>query len=174
MSTYRLLVTGSRDWDRPDIIRAAMIEVQETAAAGRLVVVHGMCDPHHPVTHTKIPWAAAMRLDLHQQHHLLGADWLSDVIACELGWDMEPHPADWKRYNKAAGFRRNADMVNRGADECHAYLGPCVKPGCPNPQPHPSHGGYHCAGLAEKAGIQTRRFMAPLLTVTAAPQEEAR
>jgi hypothetical protein len=170
---YRLLVTGSREWDRPDIIRAGMLEVQETAVA-RLVVVHGMCDPRHPDTRTKIPWAAAMRLGLQQQRQLLGADWLADVVACELGWDMEPHAADWKRYKKAAGFRRNADMVKLGAGECHAYLGPCVKPGCADPQPHASHGGAHCAGLAEKAGIKTRTFMASSLPVTAAPQEETR
>lgn len=173
MSDYRLLVTGSRNWDRPDIIRAAMLEVQETAAA-RLVVVHGMCDPHHPVTRVKVPWAVALRLEPRLRVSLLGADWLADVIAAEVGWETEPHAADWKRYNKAAGFRRNADMVKLGAGECHAYLGSCVKPGCPEPQPHASHGGSHCAGLAEKAGIKTRRFMAPSLPVTAAPQEETR
>jgi hypothetical protein len=65
-------------------------------------------------------------------------------------------------------------MVNAGADLCAAFLGPCVKAGCDVPQPHASHGGSHCADLAEKAGIDTRRFMAPSLAVTAAPQEEAR
>ena len=40
-----------------------------------------------------------------------GADQLADVIARGLGWTPEAHPADWARYGRAAGYRRNAAMV---------------------------------------------------------------
>jgi hypothetical protein len=173
MTDYRVLVTGSRDWDHPDIIRAAMLEVQAAHPCGHMVLVHGMCDPHHPRTRVKVPWQMALRLQPHHREILLGADWLADVIARDLCWETEPHPADWNR-GKGAGFARNTAMVKLGASECHAYVGPCVKPGCRDPQPHPSHGGSHCLSVAEKAGIATRRFMAPSLPVTAAPQEETR
>lgn len=66
---------------------------------------------------------------------------------------------DWKRIGLAAGFDRNARMVALGADACRAFIGPCEKPGCREPGPHGSHGARHCVGLAEAAGIDTRRVL---------------
>jgi hypothetical protein len=171
---FRLLVTGSRDWDRPDIIQEVFRWVEATKPGKHYILIHGMCDPRHPRDHVAVPWVRAQHLRPDLRLQLDGADWHADVIATELRWEIERRPADWQRHRKAAGFRRNADMVNAGADLCAAFLGPCIKPGCREPQPHASHGGSHCAGLAEKAGIETRRFMAPSLTVTAALQEETR
>jgi hypothetical protein len=51
-------------------------------------------------------------------------------------------------------------MVNLGADIALAFIGPCIKPRCPRPQPHGSHGASGCADLAEATGIPTRRFTA--------------
>lgn len=67
------------------------------------------------------------------------------------GWTPEPHPAIWRPngvYNPQAGLVRNRKMVELGADLCLAF----IKNG--------SRGASHCAGLAEEAGIPTRRFTA--------------
>ncbi len=75
------------------------------------------------------------------------------------GWQVERHPADWRKHGKAAGFRRNAEMVALGSDVCLAFLRPCSKPSCPEePKPHGSHGTKHCAGLAAEAGIPVRWY----------------
>jgi len=50
-----------------------------------------------------------------------GADRLAEAAARRLGLATEAHPANWARYGKSAGPRRNAEMVALGADLCLAY-----------------------------------------------------
>lgn len=159
---YRLLVTGSRSCARYDAIRADLAETQAAHPGFRMVLVHGMCDPRHPVTGETIRWAVAgYHLPPARQRELTGADWLADVAARELGWEIERRPADWRPggvFDKTAGFARNALMVSLGPDECHAWIDPCTDSKCRRPGPHGSHGASHCADLAERAGIEVRRF----------------
>lgn len=77
-----------------------------------------------------------------------GADVHAHMWATKCGATQEPHPADWKTNGKAAGPLRNARMVGAGADLCLAF----IKGG--------SRGASHTAGLAEAAGITTRRWTA--------------
>lgn len=124
---YRVLITGSRDWDDCDTIRDQLDHAFAAAGARPMLVVHGACPG--------------------------GADWHADHIArwmrgIGLDVDVEQHPADWGRHGKAAGPRRNAHMVNRGADVCLAF----IKDG--------SRGASHTACLAEQAGIPVRRWTA--------------
>lgn len=126
----RVLVTGSRDWTEPSVIFDAL--VGETATMID-VIVHGACPT--------------------------GADAMADYWAKIYGFRVERHPADWEKFGKAAGFKRNAEMVALGADVCLAFIGPCRKANCREPQPHGSHGASHTADLAEKAGIRTVRYV---------------
>lgn len=113
MSWYRILITGSRHWSDRDTIEVAVYWAS-LHANGRVVVVHG-----------------AAR----------GADTLAADAARRLGLDVEAHPADWQRFGRSAGHRRNAEMVAAGADICLAFpLGE-------------SPGTRGCMALALAAGI---------------------
>lgn len=103
--TYRILVTGSRDWPYPNIVENELISaVNEAQKNGRVglaedvIVVHGDCPT--------------------------GADAQADAIAIRYGFTLDRHPANWGLLGKAAGPTRNKEMVDLGADLCLAFLGP--------------------------------------------------
>lgn len=119
MNEYRVLITGSRDWDVPEFIRIALDELHDEV--GPAVLVSGACPT--------------------------GADRIAEDHAEKLGWRVERHPAEWDLYGKAAGFRRNAKMVELGADVCLAFI------------KNNSKGASHTARLAREAGIRTVKHM---------------
>jgi hypothetical protein len=113
----RVLVTGSRDWANSATVFDALAEHNH----GHVTLVSGACPR--------------------------GADRMAETAARAFGWEIERHPANWAGgYGKAAGFRRNAEMVKLGADVCLAFIR------------NGSRGATHCAYLAEKAGIPVRRY----------------
>ncbi len=116
--TKRVLVTGSRTWTNRVLIQRHLL----TIAHHGIIVVHGRCPD--------------------------GADQIADEICEFYQIPVERHPADWGKYGRRAGFVRNAEMVNLGADLCLAYIH------------NDSRGASMCADLAEKADIPTRRFRA--------------
>jgi YspA, cpYpsA-related SLOG family len=121
---YRILVTGSRTW-KPDgrIAEQLTAEVRHALRVGLTpVIVHGDCPR--------------------------GADYIADKWAAARHVDVERHPADWDAHGKAAGFRRDAEMVALGAHVCLAFIRDA------------SRGATRTADLAEKAGIPTRRYTA--------------
>jgi hypothetical protein len=124
---YRILITGSRTWADREVIRDQIADVILDSGANALgdgvTIVHGACPK--------------------------GADQMADDVAAT--WPaatVERHPADWDRHGKRAGFLRNAEMVNLGADVCLAFIH------------DESKGASMTANLAEKAGIPTRRVTA--------------
>ena len=92
---FRLLVTGSRDWsDAQAIVRE--LEVVNAHEGEQVVLVSGNCPT--------------------------GADKIAEDVAVKFGWMIERHPADWKTHGKRAGFIRNGEMVDEGADYCVAFV----------------------------------------------------
>lgn len=91
--TYRILVTGSRDWTDGQCIRDALRWVVHQHGRDDYLLVHGACPT--------------------------GADHIADMLW--LG-KRETHPADWRQYGRRAGFVRNADMAKLGANICLAFI----------------------------------------------------
>ena len=52
-----------------------------------------------------------------------GADAIAGEVAKALGLVVEAHPADWRRWGRGAGPRRNAEMLSLGADLVLAFPG---------------------------------------------------
>lgn len=138
MSEYRILITGSRSWDNETRVAFAL-----GAACSRLLNGTGGYPNQFTVVHGACP---------------TGADAIADRIARDQGMHVETHAADWTRQGKAAGFIRNAAMVDLGADICLAFLMPCEKAACTKSKPHDSHGTTHCLERAAAAGIEVRNI----------------
>jgi hypothetical protein len=97
MSTFRILFTGSRSFDRPDVIHGALDIIAAAALESgydRVVLVHGAC-PTGGDAHAD-SWYRAKR--------------------GEMPLGVERHPAKWTEYGKKAGYIRNHLMVSLGAD----------------------------------------------------------
>lgn len=141
---FRLLVTGSRTWDNSIMVRSELYAASDallerpSASSTPIIVVHGAC---------------------RSGADAIAAAWCLERANLLPGYfGQEPHPADWNQHGKRAGFIRNEHMVDLGADLVLAFVMPCTVAGCRNRKPHGTHGAEHCARLAERAGIEVRRF----------------
>ena len=133
MTSFRVLVTGSREWkDREAIYKALTKAVKDNSHGWRVILVHG---------------------------DARGADRMADSVAREMGWSIEKHPARWEEHTDNcphyhegervcmdSGKRRNKEMVELGADVCVAF----VKDN--------STGTAHCMTLAAKKNIPVIRI----------------
>ncbi|ASZ74860.1 hypothetical protein FDI69_gp043 [Rhodococcus phage Trina] len=115
MTYNRILITGSREFNNYGLMLKVLTHAKMVSAPDA-VLINGAAK---------------------------GADTLAyDIWTRVLKMPAETVPADWDRYNKAAGPIRNRIMVDRGADICLAFpIGT-------------STGTRDCMKLAEKAGIK--------------------
>lgn len=93
---FRVMVTGSRDWNDPDTLQKMLDWVTIQHDPWDVTVVSGHCPT--------------------------GADKMAEDLAVYRGWAVEEHPADWGRYGRAAGFRRNTEMAHSGIDLCVGFV----------------------------------------------------
>lgn len=100
---YRVLVTGSRDWDDIETVKFSMVMAESGAhhsgakGASEITLVSGACPT--------------------------GADRIAEELAEELRWGkIERHPANWEKYGKRAGFLRNKEMVDSHPHICLAFI----------------------------------------------------
>ena len=128
----RVLVTGSRMWKHPATVKTALDSLWNAMQnhpdgpdPDPLTVVHGDC---------------------RRGADKFAKQWAQQAAADGLNVVEEPYPADWGLYGKSAGFKRNAEMVEAGADVCVAFFTPV------------SRGTWHCSTLAAKAGIPLVKY----------------
>jgi hypothetical protein len=84
MDPVRLLVCGGRDYDQWAVVCATLDRYHNYPG---LVIIHGNAS---------------------------GADWLARCWAVYRGVPHIPFPARWDLYGRAAGMRRNAEMLLTG------------------------------------------------------------
>jgi YspA, cpYpsA-related SLOG family len=141
MTEARIIVTGSRSWRDYDRLVHELAYVAGWCS-GTPVFVHGDASS--------------------------GADLLTRIACGRLGWEQEPHPADWDTcswpgckpghrrtrrdgttYCPAAGNWRNQQMAGAGAVASVAFQMVCASPSCHRRGIHGSHG---TADMTERLG----------------------
>ncbi len=80
-----------------------------------------------------------------------GADTLARKAAEELGIPVEPYPANWTKYGRAAGVLRNQQMLDEGKPDLVLAFHPDISK---------SKGTADMVRRAKKAGIRTYVFAA--------------
>lgn len=119
MMPKRLLITGTREgWDLQVLYSALQMHYEELGG-GDVILVHGAA---------------------------VGVDGQASIWWTAQGRPIEGHRADWKRFGRAAGPRRNSEMVALGADLCIGFIGAS------------SVGTVDCLKKAEKAGIRCVKY----------------
>jgi YspA, cpYpsA-related SLOG family len=94
---YRVLITGSRDWDDPAEVWQVLDDLEREH--GVLLVIHGRCPT--------------------------GADFHAHMwVARRQGRTEKGFRPNWRLLGRAAGPARNTAMVTYGADECVAFFQP--------------------------------------------------
>lgn len=94
--SLRVLVTGDRNWTDGDFVQHTLEQIPTNFGVP-------------PEDVTLICGRAR------------GLDTIAEYRATLLGWKIEPYPANWNEYGRAAGPIRNQQMLNSGVDVCLAF-----------------------------------------------------
>jgi hypothetical protein len=89
----RVLITGDRGWYCLELARRVLGRLGDRWGVDNLIIVHGCA---------------------------AGVDTAFDHAAKMARLKIDPNPADWDRYQRAAGPIRNREMVEAGASFCVA------------------------------------------------------
>lgn len=98
----RTIIAGSRGIKRMEVVRVAMGEAKKEQGIDPTLVMSGTAP---------------------------GVDRLGEAWAEENGIPVERWPADWDKYGKAAGYRRNKDMRDKGKAEALVAIWDGESPG---------------------------------------------
>jgi hypothetical protein len=150
---YVILFTGGRElFNRTHRVGEELEAlVKERVERGRLVIIrHGACPGKLSADEQASVWVTTKGQYFGAYENKMPADWDHCVPRCPLdpghrkikgAYDLV-HPGKLGSYCPGAGPRRNARMVEKGADVCLAL-------------PYgASYGTKGCARLAKKAGIE--------------------
>ncbi|MEE8666867.1 MAG: SLOG family protein [Bifidobacterium mongoliense] len=103
----RIIITGGRDRKARNAIEGEFDRLYDfdvwDGCSGRFTIIHGDCPT--------------------------GVDHDAAKFADDHGFPAEPHPADWTKYGRAAGPRRNEEMAESGAELCFAFPSSTRSPG---------------------------------------------
>lgn len=139
--SYRLLVTGSRDWVDAARVWGSLQAIADQMPGVPLVIVHG--DAGRGVDRIARRWVLRKQAYGHP----------------EITEERHPVTSEqWARLGRRAGMLRNEAMVEAGADACFAWITACSQQDCRRADAHGSHGATHCADRAEGVGIRTTRW----------------
>lgn len=117
MNTFKVIVAGGRDFNDYDLMVKKLAKIlANKLQTHKVIIISGTAN---------------------------GADKLGEKFAHQLGLDIERYPAQWDKYGKSAGYRRNADMANV-ADACVVFWD------------GESRGSKHMIDIAEKQGLPLR------------------
>ena len=93
---FRVIICGSREFDDYELLKEKCDTILSKKAADpaeKIVIVSGCAR---------------------------GADKLGEMYAKEKGYEVLQYPADWDRYGKSAGYKRNKQMAEV-ANACIAF-----------------------------------------------------
>lgn len=137
ITPLRLLVTGSQNFTKEHFVHTKLDQAVLRARGRRIILVQGACP--------KGPDNFAHR-------------WYERRRVFNRNLSEEQVPADWHRFGLSAGFRRNEEMVRRGAWGVLGFVAPCIKPGCRREGIHGSHGTMHCLKVAKHYNLNIRAW----------------
>ncbi len=119
-SEYRIIIAGSRSFDDYDLLcRECDVFIGGSKDSFKIVILSGGAK---------------------------GADHLGERYAEERGYDIEWHAAQWKKYGRSAGIKRNEEMAERAHSLIAFWDGL-------------SHGTKNMIETAKEAGLYVKTIM---------------
>ncbi len=129
-----VIVTGGRDYPDRESVHHALDLVH--ALTPIEAVLHGACGA---------TWPRVVAADL------TGADRWAHEWATERGVVVHAHPANWERYGRGAGPRRNGDMIGRAGQLCRWQEDRALVLACPG-----GPGTADCVRQAKRSGLTVK------------------